>query len=524
MILLFLLYIFVFLCLSSVSLYRKRWLGVCLIFILWTICYCIWYLYSPIFGGNPIIIKSKDRNIINDDVVRNWADTTYCTPNNIIRAKNVDDVVNILDNTNIRIVGSGHSWSPLICTNDTVVSLDFCSKPMLKNNVITIDAGCSIEEANEFLFDHGRVLYGFGGIQYQTIVGSIMTALHGSQYIDFGSHVVKMGAILANKTIITITDDLKYWRHSMGMLGVVISVDLKTYPIISLNKMCTLTDMEESISALKQNYFGVTVDSVWGLNQDSVELCIYSDPIEEKIPFSSDSSYELSFLYDNVILPTIVLLSNHVRVLDITLLRGEGENKRLSILDAWKLHIPGYGFISAEYSVPLDKCLEVVKKMKLIAYPNLVAIYIRRLNASDDLLSIAKVDSCLIDTSWVDFQYSDVYNLLKDYHTKVENLINKYNGNMHWGKFYASDTKKINIDGKFKQYREKIDPKNKFMNSYTTELIYGNQNPNRYTKFAIDERGTFWRIVWWTTFSVSIFSSIWCNKQPKGYTGLSTIE
>ncbi len=519
-ILFFLLYGVVLACLISVSLFRKNIGGAYITILLWTTTYIIWFWNSPMYKGDVLLIKSIDRSPFEGHVIRNWGDTSSCKPEHVLKAESVADIMAVLDNDNIRVVGRGHSWSPLVCGEDTVISLNYCTEPVLINNIIEVDAGCHLEYVNDMLNKHDRVLYGIGGIQYQTVAGSLMTALHGSQYKDFGSHVVKLTAILANKTMINVTDDLHIWRSSMGMLGIVTKVYIQTYPIVSIKKTCKVTNYEEALSELNKTHFGVTLDSYWGFHQDSVEMCLFDDPVEENVAYkkSSDISFFFSFVYDNVIIPSTILLSRIIRLIDVTDIASHDYTVRKSILDAWKI-VPGYGYISAEYSVPLSECNKVVKEMQKLAYPNFVAVYIRRLNASTDLMAFAKETSCIIDTSWLEYQYVNTQDKIRNYHTEVEKLISTYNGNTHWGKYYASDTKKIHLDETFKTYRMEIDPSNKFMNSYTTELITGLQDSNRYDDFAINQRGLPWRILWWFTFSVAILSSIW-YVNDNGYTRL----
>ncbi len=507
-----LLYIGVCGCLTSVSICRRNWIGVYLIVLCWSICYISWYVASPTYRGPISVLKSVDRLPIQGDTVRNWGDTKACKPTHIIKAKNVNDIVHVMDHERIRVAGGGHSWSPLICSNDTVVTLDFCSVPSLVDNIVTVDAGCKIQDVNTYLQQYNRTLHGFGGIQYQTIGGSIMTSLHGSQYVGFSNNIINMSAVVANKTLVSIKDDdLKYWKSSMGMLGIVYSVSLHTFPIVSLNKTCQMTDYTNAIGALNHSHFGATLESFWGMYQDSVQLCTYNDPVEEHITYETGGSNVFAFMYDNIVLPCTLLLSNALRVLDLTKIIHTNSTTRLSILDAWKIE-SGYGFVSAEYSVPLDNCLQVVQKIQDVTYPHIVAVYIRRLDASSAVLAFAKVNSCVIDISFADYQLIHIYEEMKEYHSTVEQIISEHSGSMHWGKYYASNTSKIEIDASFKDYRLNIDPSNKFMNSYTTELITGIQNNKRYGRYdepAINLTGVFWRSLWWTTFAVAVLSSLW---------------
>jgi FAD/FMN-containing dehydrogenase len=478
--------------------------------ILWSITYGLWFLHNPMYRGPVSIIKSVNRNSINGNTVRNWGDTDYCKPKNILIVNSVEEIKKNINNKNIRIVGGGHSWSPLICSNETVIKLNYCQMTYSKN-ILSADAGCTIEDVNYYLYQYNRTLYGFGGIQYQTLGGSMMTSLHGAQFNAFVDHIVKIQAILANSSIIEVTNDLKFWKSSMGMLGIVLKMDINTYPLIHVKKENQLIKLSDALEFLNDKSLeGLTIDAVLSSNEAYAEVSTYKKINHEKKMYknSSDVSYTFAFFYDNIALPTMLLASSVVKSVDVTTINFKKINDVYSLLDAWKIH-PGQGYISAEYSVPLLYCPNAIKQIQNIAKPYIVALYIRKLYASNHILAFSKIDSCIIDTSFLDYQYLDVENKINKYHLEVEKIIFKYNGSVHWGKYFISDSSFIIIPDEFKEYRKKIDPTDKFLNNFTRDLIY-QEKKKRYKRFAISERGLIWRVSWWIT--ISFFLINFCYK------------
>jgi len=480
----------------------------------WTITYGLWFLNNPVYRGSIRIIKSIDRESIDGNTVRNWGDTDYCKPKNILIANNVSDIEKNMNTKNIRLVGGGHSCSPLICSSETVIKLNYCHMT-LSTNILSVDAGCTLEHVNDYLYHRNRTLYGFGGIQYQTIGGSIMTSLHGAQFHAFVDHIVKIKAILANSSIVEITNDLHFWKSSMGMLGIVLEVDIKTYPLIHVKKQTQLLKLSNALNFLNDTSLeGLTIETVLTNNDAYAEVSTYKKVTHEKMPYStsSDISHTFAFFNDNIVLPAMMIASSMIENIDVTRINFKETNEIHSLLDAWKIH-PGHGYIAAEYSVPLPHCPTVITEIQKMSKHYVVALYIRKLYASNHSLAFAKVDSCIIDTSFWDYQYLDVEKRLKAYHLDVEQTIFQHNGSVHWGKYFISDSSHINIPDEFKRYREKIDPTDKFLNNFTRDLIY-KTNKKRYKTFAITERGMIWRVFWWVTLC-SWFVILCCTTKNK---------
>ena len=366
-----------------------KWVG-----LLWTLSIVVWYAFNPLFDGPPRILKSVERNITHGTTLHNWGNTDKCHPHTFVRAKHEEDVRAAMVHDHVRVAGAGHSWTPLICSDDTVLFLDYCNIT-LENDVATADAGCSIEETHAYLYP--RVLHGFGGIQYQTLGGAVMTSLHGSQFHSFASQVLAMRVMFANGTASWVDgNELTYWKHSMGMLGVVLQLRMRTHKVQSVQVTQRVVTLEESMAAVHNNSLeGLIIDALWGKYNTRVALITFSDPKEETLPYDAHHSNWFAFLFDNVLMPVQILVPHLLSLFDAVPIMFDEYTTRKSILDAWDTHM-GHGYISAEYSVPLDKCYSAIAAVRTLANGRPISLYVRKLFADPDPVAGAAGDACIV--------------------------------------------------------------------------------------------------------------------------------
>lgn len=447
-----LIYLFPLLC------YRKR-----LFLVLWTATTLVWYFYSPLYTGPPLIIKSTYRSFQDGNVVRNWADTISCEPK-IIRATKREEI----PSERLRVVGSAHSWSGLIC-GDTVLSIDYCDIS-LNGEIATASAGCTVREVQGVLGPKGRMLHGFGSIMGQKIGGAIMTSLHGPQFNMFTDHIVGMSALLANGT--EIRADPHFWSSSMGMLGIVLDVDFQTYPFSSVLKRTKLVSFEEAMTYLDQPLEGLFITGVG----DTFAVETFSDPLPSNFTgFLEDSSW-FAFGYDNLVQPLFILLGSALKLVNVITIMHSDSEERLDMVHAWS-EFPGYTSYNSEYSVPLEECKDTIQQ--LLDLDVFMYLTIRKLHASPGLLALSPVDSCTIEPHlFHTHNYAHEYDKFMG---KVERIMG---GRPHWGKKFNTTI----IPQSFKDYRAALDPDGFFMNDYTHHLLEG--EPFHYKPFAY--RDTLW--------------------------------
>ena len=81
----------------------------------------------------------------------------------------------------VRVLGSGHSWSPIATTDGVLISLyhyhGLVSHDVVKKQV-TVRGGTTLAEINTLLDEQGWSLSNLPSVSDQTIAGAIATGMH----------------------------------------------------------------------------------------------------------------------------------------------------------------------------------------------------------------------------------------------------------------------------------------------------------------------------------------------------------
>lgn len=499
---------------SSVIMCRQLWSRIPWVMVLLLLPTLVWYLYSPVHRGTPSIMKSIDRSSIQHGMVRNWADTVKCNPKTVAKPRDIHTLTNLVTRaTSIRVVGGGHSWSPLVCSDDTVISFQhWCGTPQWHDDdTVTIDAGCPIQTAQQHLLRRQRQLHGYGAIQHQTLAGGFMTALHGSQFENFAANVVELEAMLANGTRVLVRENMDEWRGSMGLLGILLTMRLRTFPSKSVLVTERSVTLEEAMDSLFDNSLeAMDIKTIWGATDDVYHLRTFSEVRNESITLTHDMKME-AFIHDNLLMPALLLGSRLIRHVPVAQLYYPTlYQHRESIMDAWYTY-PEFGFKNAAYSIPIELCADTLRNIRQVAQPYLVTMEVRKLLHAPGLLTWVTQPSCIVDLSFVDAQLDNFDSNMRQFHRQVELIVESVNGAAHWGKFYASNYSKLNIPGlaQFRTRRREYDPTGKFLNPFTSEIILGEPMAQRYTDSAIEVRANTWRGLVVTVLAGTVLLSVW---------------
>lgn len=116
--------------------------------------------------------------------IRNWAGNIGFQPKRSIEPRFVDELKEIIRSSGkVRAIGSGHSWSEAIVTDDTLVSLDALRKIVeidAEQRKVTAQAGIKLSALNYELDQCGLALTNLGSIATQSLAGALVTGTHGT--------------------------------------------------------------------------------------------------------------------------------------------------------------------------------------------------------------------------------------------------------------------------------------------------------------------------------------------------------
>jgi hypothetical protein len=118
----------------------------------------------------------------------NWSGSVSFEPDRILEPDSESELQEIVrrcaeEDQTVRVAGAGHSWTPVVETEDIVVSLTNMTgvvdhDPEAKT--ATLYAGTTLEEAGTELHDRNLALPNLGDVTMQTVAGAFGTGTHGT--------------------------------------------------------------------------------------------------------------------------------------------------------------------------------------------------------------------------------------------------------------------------------------------------------------------------------------------------------
>ncbi|MFO1466358.1 MAG: D-arabinono-1,4-lactone oxidase [Steroidobacteraceae bacterium] len=421
-------------------------------------------------------------------VWRNWSGAQTCIPAARLAPANEEALAAAIRNAAgaVRPVGSAHSFSPLVPTDGSLISLGNLSG-LISHDSQKLQAeiwgGTPMSQLGEPLKKIGQALPNMADIDYQTLAGAISTSTHGSgvKFGSYSSNVVGLRLITANGDALDCDaqnhpDVFSAARVSLGALGVVTRVRLQNRNSFRLHRRDWMQDTEELI-------------------EDMPRLMRENDHFEINSILHSDLS--LATAQNETHDPATLPKEQGGDRDKVALLRGINTRFRdspriqaalLSVAgkhlmsfpeardDSYKVFpsVRDVRFNEMEYSVPAaagPACLrEILKKIREQNLDSYIPIEYRYVKADDIPLSMFQGrDTCTISIH----QYYEM-----DYHeyfAQIEPIFWKYDGRPHWGKLHSLNARLLApLYPKWKDFlavRESLDPGGKFLNAHLHSIF-----------------------------------------------------
>ncbi len=180
---------------------------------------------------------------------QNWGECVIAKPSKHYRPKSKNEIIRIIDdarknNKTIRVVGSGHTWSPLVPTKDIFVSMENFKSIEVSDDkqTVTIGSGVTVDELSPVLISNNicfesNVGHGVGEATYGGIVS---TGCHGSgiKFQSTSDLVVALEVITSNGENKTFTNSdgeiMNAARLSLGMFGIITKITFAVKPAFNV--------------------------------------------------------------------------------------------------------------------------------------------------------------------------------------------------------------------------------------------------------------------------------------------------
>jgi len=187
----------------------------------------------------------------------NWSESAACQPRQWVAPGTLDELAATLKSAPgpLRCVGSGHSFTALVPTQGTLLSVDRLSGLQAHDRVAgwaTLGAGTRIAVAARRLDAVGLALFNQPDIDSQTLAGALSTGTHGTG-VRFGamhSELVALKLMTAGGELLSCSaterpELFAAAQVSLGCLGVLTEVTLKVRPRHFLRRKAWVARNEE---------------------------------------------------------------------------------------------------------------------------------------------------------------------------------------------------------------------------------------------------------------------------------------
>ncbi|SHG91730.1 L-gulonolactone oxidase [Hydrocarboniphaga daqingensis] len=192
---------------------------------------------------------------------RNWSGAVQFSPQHVAAPTSVGELQGIVRDVaarggQLRVAGSGHSFTPLVQTDDTLLTLNGLSGiERIDGHVARIRAGTSLKDLGPELARRGFGMTNLGDINKQALAGAVSTGTHGTgqQLGSISSQVRGMELVLASgeRMRCSATENANVFdaaRVSLGALGVISSVDIELQPAYRLKLTKRAMDLDDCLA------------------------------------------------------------------------------------------------------------------------------------------------------------------------------------------------------------------------------------------------------------------------------------
>jgi len=412
---------------------------------------------------------------------RNWSGALSANPKNRIAPLSEDELVEKLKLSSgaLRPVGAGHSFSPLVPTDGTLIVLDKLSGLIgfdKKSRQATFAAGTRLGNTGPLLEGIGQAMINLPDIDRQTIAGAIATSTHGTglQTGSLSKYITALRLVTPQGEVYDLSRDSQAdlfdaARVSLGALGVITRVTFQN---------------RDSFSLKSQTWVEPTQDVIESFNERMNQYEHY-----EFLPFSH-SDYSLVIAHSETHNPLLAPppaedagdLFALISMIPVSL-RKPVINFLVSSLEASEsveashlalTNVRNDRFNEMEYSIPIDSGLPCLKEVLQTISDHQVDVVIPleyRVIASDDTwlgMCTSEAKASISIHRMAGYDYRPYFDL-------IEPIFWKYGGRPHWGKVHSLGYKQLAAlyprMEDFIEVQKNFDPEGQMLNPHLRKLF-----------------------------------------------------
>ena len=416
----------------------------------------------------------------------NWSGFQQAHPQHILHPDNVLELQHIVQShPKIRVVGAGHSFTPLVCTDATLVSLNQISGVSSSDTAhsrCSLYAGTRLYNLDQYLEPINQALMNQGDIDQQSLAGAVSTGTHGtgadlhciSAYVEDFELLTASGEIL-NCSRTENPEIFAAGRVSLGSLGILTKITMQNRPRFKLKEhiqLCTVADMMQFIQQWKHQHRHI---ECFVFSHAEKLMLKTLDETDEKLQPRKESypSEDMLLTICSELIKNVPSLNPYVQKLLGTFVKPTTAVDWSSKIFPTVRHTK---FNEMEYQIPVDDGLDCLEEVLAALRQHKVATFFPlefRFVKGDDI--------------WISpfYQQDSISISVHQYHKQdprlifdiVEPIFQKYKGRPHWGKMHSMTAMQLrDLYPKWDDFltlRQQLDPERKFLNPYLEQLFLG---------------------------------------------------
>ena len=410
--------------------------------------------------------------------MRNWAGNVDLSPAELVRPRSVDELSGIVArSTRVRVLGTGHSFSPIAGTEGTLVVLDAMPRTIEVDAAaatVRVSAGVRWGELAPHVHRRGFALANMGSLPHISVAGSASTGTHGSgsSLGCLATSVVALELVTADGAVREMRGDdadLAGSVVALGALGVVTSLRLQLVPAFDVAQT-VWEDLPLDIATAR---FDDVMDAAYSVSM----FTTWRRDVVEQVWVkrrTTDPGVDLGWTgaapADGPRHP--------VPGTDAAACTEQG-----GVPGPWFERLPHFRLeftpssgaeLQTEYMVPRSHAAEAIEAVRRIAdvvSPVLQISEVRTVAADDLWLSPCEGrDTVCVHFTWVD-DAAAVAPAVR----AVEQVLAPYAARPHWGKVFTTDAATVRSLyprlADFEALRDRLDPQRRFTNAFVDRYL-----------------------------------------------------
>eukprot|EP01127_Copromyxa_protea_P012405 TRINITY_DN3239_c0_g1_i2.p1 TRINITY_DN3239_c0_g1~~TRINITY_DN3239_c0_g1_i2.p1 ORF type:complete len:487 (+),score=72.58 TRINITY_DN3239_c0_g1_i2:3-1463(+) len=447
---------------------------------------------------------------LNEKVWTNRATTVSFQPTYKHRPETEQQIYEILkyaakNNENVKVVGSGSSYTELACTDGHLINLERFNRLLevdRQTNRVTVEAGATLDQLNVKLAEAGLALSNLPASSTKTIGGVLSVGAHGSSVHKgiLATDVLSLQIILADCTKVTCSRQVQpeLFRAalcSLGAIGIIYTVTLQCVPIYSLqavqypipfqNVLQDVTKLAEGSEYSRLWWFPHTEHCVVWQAKKSSRTEIPPPTVRQKLSTIRDKlvgMYSLEFMYwmahkepSHRIIPYINRLY-HRLLFNKSAAQFDLSYKVFNFENLFKQYVN-------EWSIPLSRLPEALNQLKYVMdTKNIKAhlpIEVTFTKGDDIYLSPSYGDEVRAYIGIVMYRPYGINVEHETYFEEFQKIMLDFGGRPQWDKFHqfsASLAPNLfaQIYPQFQDFRtvmKNVDPNHLFSNNFLNRVF-----------------------------------------------------